>query len=403
MNTSPKKTPSSTNDRDEGTRTQAVRDEITRSRAVRDEKDRRGRNHAVAVLGAGSWGSVLAIYAARRGHRVHLWEFDPERAAELARTRISAPFVPDHPLPPAVSVTADLAAALDQTELALVVVPSHALASVARQIGAILAAAGAAGAGEAPVRGRADPGRMGHPFLWISATKGIEEGTGRTPSQVLMHHAGIAPQEVAVLLGPSLAAEVADGKPAALLAAADTEAVSGRVQENLSGPQLRIYTSSDRIGVEIGVSLKNVIAIAAGIVTGLDLGHNAMGALLTRGLAEISRLGVRMGARRETFLGLGGIGDLVTTCASPLSRNHQVGLALAKGERLPHILDRMVMVAEGVRTTRSALELARSLGIEMPITEQMYAVLFEEKDPRQALADLMNRPPREEFWGEADD
>ncbi len=400
MNTSRKRTPPRTSGRGEITRGRTVRGE--REPGGRDPggRDPGGRSRTVAVLGAGSWGSVLAIYAARRGHRVHLWEFDPERAAELARTRINAPFVPDHPLPPGVSVTADLAAALDQAELALVVVPSHAMASVAGQIGVIL---GAAGAGEGPVRGMADAGPVGHPLLWISATKGIEEGTGRTPSQVLMHHAGLASQEVAVLLGPSLAAEVADGKPAALLAAADTETVSGRVQETLSGPQLRIYTSSDRIGVEIGVSLKNVIAIAAGIVTGLDLGHNAMGALLTRGLAEISRLGMRMGARRETFLGLGGIGDLVTTCASPLSRNHQVGLALAKGERLPHILDRMVMVAEGVRTTRSALELARSLGIEMPITEQMHAVLFEEKDPRQALADLMNRPPREEFWGEADD
>lgn len=340
----------------------------------------------IAVLGAGSWGSVLAIYAARCGHAVRLWEFDPARAVELARTRISAPFVPDHPLPPAITVMSDLAAALAGAELALVVVPSHALTAVSTQIGAFLADAGRV------------PG-----MLWISATKGIEEGTGRTPSQVLMHHAGLAATDVAVLLGPSLAAEVVAGKPAALLAAADEEAAAGRVQESLAGPQLRIYTSSDRLGVEVGVSLKNVIAIAAGIVAGLDLGHNAMGALLTRGLAEISRLGVRMGARQKTFLGLGGIGDLVTTCASPLSRNHQVGLALAKGERLPHILDRMVMVAEGVRTTRSALELARSLGIEMPITEQMHAVLFEQKDPRQALADLMNRPPREEFWGEADD
>jgi len=334
---------------------------------------------SVAVLGAGSWGTVLAIYAARRGHRVRLWEFDPRRAAQVARSRISAPFVPGHILADEILVTADLREALAGAQQALVVVPSHALASVSAAIGALR-----------------ERSLLPPDLLWVSATKGIEEGTGRTPTQVLMKRAGLASDHLAVLLGPSLAAEVLAGKPAALLAASDAEGAALRVQEALASTQLRIYTSGDRLGVEIGVSLKNIIAIAAGIVAGLELGHNALGALLTRGLAEISRLGIRLGARRETFLGLGGIGDLVTTCSSRLSRNHQVGLALAKGERLEHILDRMVMVAEGVRTTRSTWELARKLGIEMPITEQVHAVLFEDRNPRQALLDLMSRPLREE-------
>jgi glycerol-3-phosphate dehydrogenase (NAD(P)+) len=345
-------------------------------------QDRVSSGAAVAVLGAGAWGSTLALHLARRGARVHLWEFDPRRAAEVQRTRYSRPFLPDHELPASVAVSADLAACLAGTGAAVVAVPSHTLRSVATQVAQL------------------PPGNARGPACWISATKGIEEGTGRLPRQVLSEAGGIALERIVVLAGPSLAAEVAAGLPTAMLAAGPEATRAADVQRLFTAPSLRIYTSGDPLGVELGVSLKNVIAIAAGIVEGLALGRNAMGALLTRGLAEITRLGVRLGAARETFLGLAGIGDLVTTCTSPLSRNHRVGLGLAEGKPLAQILGDMVMVAEGVRTTRSALELARHLDVEMPITEQMHAVLFEGRAPREAVAALMERPPKAEFWGE---
>jgi glycerol-3-phosphate dehydrogenase (NAD(P)+) len=337
----------------------------------------------VAVLGAGSWGTTLALHAARLWHPVRLWEFDPERAAEVARSRLSLPFLPAERLPETIRVTSDLGAALESAEIAIIAVPSHVMRSVGEEVRAACAER-----------------KTMASVIWVSATKGIEEETGKTPIQVFAESSGFPVRDLVVLAGPSLAAEVVSGLPAAVLAASENPDAASRVQSALSGPNLRIYTSADPLGVELGVSLKNVIAIAAGIVEGLDLGRNAMGALLTRGLAEIARLGMRMGARRETFLGLAGIGDLVTTCTSHLSRNHQVGLALADGRPLPQILDEMVMVAEGVRTTRSALQLAHRLGVEMPITEQVHAVLYERKDPREALVTLMSRPPREEFWGE---
>jgi glycerol-3-phosphate dehydrogenase (NAD(P)+) len=338
---------------------------------------------AVAVLGAGSWGTTLALHLARIGRIVRLWEFDAARAAEVARSRLSLPFLPESPLPESIEVTSDLAAALSGAGIAMVVVPSHVLREVGKQI----AAAGADRGGSGPV-------------LWVSATKGIEEGSGLTPLAVLEESAGIPRGSLVTMVGPSLAAEVAAELPTALLAASADAAAAETVQAALSSPTFRVYTSSDPLGVEIGVAMKNVIAIAAGIVEGLRLGRNAMGALITRGLAEITRLGVALGGRRETFLGLAGIGDLVTTCTSQLSRNHQVGLALADGRPLPQILEEMVMVAEGVRTTRSAAELAQRLGVELPITAQVHAVLFGGKDARRAVADLMTRPLRQEFRGE---
>jgi glycerol-3-phosphate dehydrogenase (NAD(P)+) len=286
-------------------------------------------------------------------------------------------------LPETIEVTSDLSAALSGTSIGMVVVPSHVL----REVGKRIAEAGA------DERGRG-------PGLWVSATKGIEEGTGLTPLPVLEESAKIPRESLVTMVGPSLAAEVAAELPTVLLAASTNPEAAKGVQAALSSPTFRVYTSSDPLGVEIGVSMKNVIAIAAGIVEGLRLGRNAMGALVTRGLAEITRLGVALGGRRETFLGLAGIGDLVTTCTSRLSRNHQVGLALADGRPLPQILREMVMVAEGVRTTRSAAELARRLDVELPITAQVHAVLFGGKDAREAVADLMTRPLRQEFRGE---
>ena len=336
----------------------------------------------VAVLGAGSWGSTLALHLARCGHDVRLWEFDPQRAQKVATSRLSLPFLPDYPLPSTIVVTADLSAALADADAMLVVVPSHVLRDVGQAVRPVIANLGCHA-----------------PALRISATKGLEEGTGLTPLQVLHESAGFSRDSLVVLAGPNLSAEIAAGLPAAALAACEDASAAQATQSIFASDALRVYTSGDPLGVELGVSLKNVIAIAAGIIEGLKLGHNAMGALLTRGLAEISRLGVAMGARRETFLGLGGLGDLVTTCTSNLSRNHQVGLRLAEGRQLSQILEEMVMVAEGVRTTRSTMELSERLDVEMPITAQVYAVLFDEKDPREALTELMQRPPRHEFRG----
>lgn len=337
----------------------------------------------IAVLGAGSWGSTLALHLARGGHDVRLWEFDAARAQAVGTSRLSLPFLPDHLLPDSIVVTADLEAALTAADALLVVVPSHVLRGVGQALRVIVAELG-----------------EGAPPLRISATKGIEEGSGLTPLQVLAESTGLPAESLVVLAGPNLSAEIAAGLPAAALAASHDREAARRTQAICASDALRIYTSDDPLGVELGVSLKNVIAIAAGIIEGLQLGHNAMGALLTRGLAEISRLGVALGARRETFLGLGGIGDLVTTCTSNLSRNHQVGLQLAEGRQLSQILEEMVMVAEGVRTTRSTMELAVRFDVDMPITAQIHAVLFEGKDPREALTELMKRPPRHEFRGE---
>lgn len=344
------------------------------------------RQVAVSVLGAGSWGTTLALHLAQFGGPIKLWEFEPERAAAVAKSRLSLPFVPDFPLPDNIEVTSDLKSSLTGTDYILSVVPSHAVIPTATAIGRLR-----------------ESGLDLSQRQWVSATKGLDEETGRSPSQLLSDLLGLPHGEIVVLAGPNLAREVLASLPTATLAAAENLEAAIKVQKAFYSSSFRIYTNTDPLGVEIGVSLKNIIAIAAGIIAGLQLGHNAMGTLLTRGLAEISRLGQKMGAERETFLGLAGIGDLVTTCISPLSRNHQVGRALAEGRSLEQILDEMVMVAEGVKTTRSAYRLSKRLAVEMPITEQIHQVLFDGKDPKQALGDLMDRPLRHEFWGETSD
>jgi glycerol-3-phosphate dehydrogenase (NAD(P)+) len=333
----------------------------------------------VGVLGAGSWGTTLALHLERQGHAVRLWEFDGARAREVARTRLSLPFLPEYPLPEAIRVTASLDEALDAADMAVIVVPSHAVRALAERVAA---------RGERP-----------GPAIWVSATKGIEEASGLTP-RVLFHGvAGIPDARIVVLAGPSFAAEVAAQKPTAVIAAATDPQTAEQVQAVFSSDAFRVYTGTDPLGVEIGVAVKNVIAIAAGIAEGLGLGRNALGALLTRGLAETMRLGVRLGARSETFLGLAGIGDLVITCTSELSRNYRVGLGLARGRGLSEILTGLQEVAEGVRTCRAVLALARARDVEMPITQQVHAVLFEGQDPRRAVLELMRRPLRPEFRG----
>jgi glycerol-3-phosphate dehydrogenase (NAD(P)+) len=255
---------------------------------------------------------------------------------------------------------------------ALLAVPSHALREVAAAI------------------------RTGYRGPWVIATKGLEEKTGLRMSEVLSASRGDEPGPMVVLAGPSLAAEVRGGKPAAILAASRDPEAARRVQEAFSTERFRVYTSGDVVGVELGTALKNVVALAAGILDGLDLGQNTRGALLTRGLAEIRRLGVGLGAQPETFLGLAGVGDLVTTCTSPLSRNHTLGEALGRGEKLESALARIGMVVEGVRTTKAAVALARRVGVELPIAEQVHRILFEGVSPDVALRELMTRPLKAE-------
>lgn len=326
----------------------------------------------ITVYGGGSWGATLARLLGRKGIAVRLWDKDAEHRSRMLRDGECRKFLSGFSLPPELQVIDEESPPAPGPGGALVAVPSHAVRELA---------------------GAVDPAFRG---LWIVATKGLEEGTGLSMREVLRDVRGADCGPVVVFAGPSLAREVAAELPAAILAASEDDAAAQRVQALFATERLRVYTSPDPRGVEIATALKNVVALASGIVDGLGLGQNTRGALLTRGLAEIQRLGVAMGARPETFLGLAGVGDLVTTCTSPLSRNHTLGEALGRGERLEAALDRIGMVVEGVRTTRAAVELGRRLGIELPIAEQVGRILFEGVAPAVALQELMTRPLKAE-------
>jgi glycerol-3-phosphate dehydrogenase (NAD(P)+) len=332
---------------------------------------------SVAIVGAGSWGSALAVLLAGRGIPVRLRDPDPGVAESMERERENLNFLPGFRFPPALHVMYDLRGALEGASVAVLAVPSRVFRLVVEQIPRDLI----------PQRD------------WVVATKGLEEESGLRMSEIVR---GIHPDaSCAVLAGPSLAREAAAGQPTTVLCAADDAERAARVRKVFHGEAFRVYTSPDVIGVEVGCALKNVIALAAGIADGMDLGANAKGALLTRGLAEITRLGLAMGARRETFNGLAGVGDLVTTCSSPLSRNRSLGEAIGRGIAPDRAESEMTQVAEGVPTTRSAMILSSRLGVEMPIAQQVHRILFEGCDPRVALRDLMARPPRKE--GDSDE
>ena len=324
----------------------------------------------VAVLGAGSFGTTLAVHLAQAGHDTRLWGRDAAAMARLATERENAKFLAGITLPAEVKVHAELEVALEQAEFVLFVVPSQAMRSVAEQV----AATGARG-------------------VPVCASKGLELGTLRRLSQVLTETLG-DPAPV-TLTGPSHAEEVARGIPTTVVAACASEARARDVQLLCSTPRFRVYTNDDVVGCEYGGALKNVIAIAAGVCDGLGFGDNTKGALLTRGLAEMSRLGEVMGAKRETFSGLTGMGDLIATAMSRHSRNRHVGERLGRGETLEQVLGAMVMVAEGVTTARAARDLGRQRGVELPITEQVCA-LFEGRDPMSALMALMTRDLKRE-------
>jgi len=327
----------------------------------------------VTILGAGSWGTALAVHLGRLGHDVRLWARDQALVADMSARRANAVYLPDVHVPDTVTVTHALAEALRDAELVVSAIPSHGCRSVIRTAAPFLAP-------------RA---------VMVSATKGIEAGTMLRMSEVIAQEvAGTHP--IVVLSGPSFAIEVARQLPTAILAASAHSDAIELVQEEFRGPALRLYGSDDVVGVEIGGAMKNIIAIAAGVVEGLGLGHNALAALITRGLAELTRLACAVGGRRDTLAGLSGLGDLVLTCTGTLSRNRHVGVELARGRTLPEILAGMKMVAEGVITTGAALELGARHGVELPIATQMAEVLSGRSDVRTAITALMVRRQRAE-------
>lgn len=344
-----------------------------RARSSVDAAGDRRDGERFAVLGAGSWGTALAAHLARVGHHVSLWARDESLGAEIARGRENTRYLPGLRLPDSVTATARLDVALEDASFVVFAVPSHGLRDVVRE---------------------AAPGLAATAIL-ISAAKGLESGSHARMSQVLADETG-GTHPVVVLSGPSFAVEVARGLPTAILAASHDAASAESVQQRFRGPALRLYASDDVVGVEIGGALKNVIAIAAGVVEGTGFGRNAMAALITRGLVEISRLACAEGGRRDTLAGLSGLGDLVLTCTGDLSRNRHVGVELGRGRPLDDVLAGMRMVAEGVRTTGAALALGERHGIELPITAQMAAVLEGRRTPREGLEALMLRPQRQE-------
>jgi len=328
---------------------------------------------AVAVLGAGSWGTTLAVLLAGRGHAVALWDIDVAHLLTLGRERENRKFLAGIAIPESIKVQPELEEAVSGADHTLFVVPSHGMRACAERVA-----------------------RTGVRSRWVCAAKGLELGTLKRMTEVLAETLG-DPDPV-LFVGPSHAEEVSRGVPTSIVAAARTEERAREVQDLCATPRLRVYTNRDVVGCEYGAALKNVIALAAGICDGLGFGDNTKGALLTRGLAEIARLGVALGGRRETFFGLTGMGDLITTAISRHSRNRAVGERLGRGETIQQVLGDMVMVAEGVNTAQAAFGLARARGVETPIVEEVNAILSDGKDPREALESLMGRELKSEEW-----
>jgi glycerol-3-phosphate dehydrogenase (NAD(P)+) len=330
--------------------------------------------HRIGVLGSGSWGTALAVHLANTGHDVQLWARDAALSSAMSASRENTTYLPTIGLPTSLTPTSDMRAAVADAQFIVVAVPSHGVRAVSRIASEFLPRA----------------------CTIVSATKGLEEGSLLRMSQVLREELPEA-GEIIALSGPSFALELARTLPTALVAAGPSPAVVESVMAHFGSPALRLYGSSDVVGVELGGALKNIIAIAAGVVEGLGMGHNALAALMTRGLAELSRLAVAAGAQRDTLAGLAGLGDLVLTCTGDLSRNRRVGLALAKGQSLQEILASTRMVAEGVRTTEAALALSGKYGIELPIASEMSDVLAGRTDPKTAIRNLMGRKQKLEL------
>ncbi|MCB9760073.1 MAG: NAD(P)-dependent glycerol-3-phosphate dehydrogenase [Alphaproteobacteria bacterium] len=328
------------------------------------------------VLGGGSWGTALAMQLARCGHDVKMWDHRPDRAATHDRARRNLQYLPDHAFPDGLRVTGDMGEALEEAELVVTVVPSQTMRGVMQEAGALMA----------------------ERAIVCSASKGVEQVTLCTMDEVLHQ---VLPEvlhdRICALSGPSFAAEVARDLPTAVVVAGRDQLATRRVATAFHGSNFRVYSSTDIVGVELGGALKNVMAIACGVADGMKMGLNARAAIITRGLAEITRLAVKRGANPLTMAGLAGMGDLVLTCTGNLSRNRRVGLALGEGKTLSEILRALGQVAEGVATTRSARELGGRVGVELPITEQVHAIIYDEKPPHEALADLLGRKQKAEL------
>ena len=324
----------------------------------------------LAIVGGGSWGTALSIALAPRFSHVRLWVYEQDLAERMGASRENDVYLPGFRLPPNVEVVTRFEAALDGAEIVLGVMPSHRARGVYAQMLPFLAES----------------------MLLVSATKGLETGSRMRTSQVIDEVVGqrFRPQ-VSVLSGPTFAKEVARGDPTALVVASRCPAAAAAIQSAFSGSSFRLYTNGDPTGVEIGAAVKNVVALGAGVCHGLGLGSNALAALITRGLAEITRLALAVGGEARTLAGLAGLGDLVLTCTGALSRNRMVGIELASGRTLDEIVGSMRMVAEGIETTRATVDLAKRHGVEMPIAEQMHAMLFEARAPGEAIRRLMER------------
>ena len=322
----------------------------------------------LAIIGGGSWGTALAIVLAPRSEFLRLWVYEPDLAERMARSRQNDAFLPGFTLPDSVEIVHELAAALEGADIVLGVMPSHHARTIYSAMLPHLAPS----------------------MILVSATKGLEQGSMLRMSQVIEQVTPTAGR-VAVLSGPTFAREVAAGNPTAVVIASSNPDVARCVQEAFSGPSLRLYTNQDPTGVEVGAALKNVIAIGAGICAGLGLGHNPTAALITRGLAEITRLAMAMGGQAKTLSGLAGMGDLVLTCTGDLSRNQYVGKELGRGRKLSEILGSMRMVAEGVETCGAAVALGAKFGMDLPIIQQMDAVMADKKTPQDAVRELMDR------------
>lgn len=335
--------------------------------------------HKVAIVGGGAWGSALAVHLARHGHPVSLWLRDPALVQAIRERHENAVYLPGIEIPTGVTPTVSMEQALSGAAMVVAAVPSPFARAVYASMLPLLDA-------DVPL---------------LLAIKGIEEGSHALPAEVAADVLG--PRPLAVLCGPSFASEVAGGAPTVLVVAGRDDEINRRVQEEMASPAMRLYTQHDLVGVQLAAAIKNVIAIAAGIVDGLGLGKNSAAAVITRGLAEMARFGVRRGGAAPTFSGLAGLGDLVLTCTGAESRNRTVGRALGLGRRLDEVLAGMRSVAEGVRTTRSVYEMAGQSGVEMPIVEATYGVLFEGRAPRGAVERLMTRPLTAEQpeWGSA--
>jgi glycerol-3-phosphate dehydrogenase (NAD(P)+) len=336
----------------------------------------------IGILGAGSWAIALSVLLNKRGHTVSLWEYNASEAEKLAASRELPSKLPGIRVPPDVLVTNDIAAACDKAELVVCAVPSQTMRSTMKLLATSV-----------------PKPRLDAIAGFVIVAKGIEVNTLKLMSDVLLDEVpGISAGRLVVLSGPSHAEEVSRGIPTTVVAAAANSALAVTVQKAFSTESFRVYTNTDMRGVELSGSVKNVIAIAAGMCDGLGFGDNTKGALLTRGIAEMMRLGKKLGAEASTFSGLAGIGDLITTCISRHSRNRKVGELIASGLTLDQALSKMTMVAEGVETTKSVRQLAEKHGIEMPITQEVYKTLFEGKNARLAARDLMGRESKPEWW-----